>query len=278
MDDYSRDDLRFIPHAIRIMPRDGNTPPIISADTLTRLANAPPHPTPQEQADNLIRWIGETQTSPGDTLTASFEKIGAIIGITSPADFTFLQRSLLKLGLIEARGDDAPDQQIRLTFNGWARYEELKKGAVSGNTAFMAMKFEDPLLDRVLEASFRPAVKATGFELRKLDDPEISRAGLIDDRLRVEIKKARFIISDLTHENRGSYWEAGYAEGLGKPVIYTCQKSTFEERARNGGGTHFDTNHHLHILWDENNLPVAQSDLKACIRATLPEARQQDTI
>ena len=50
---------------------------------------------------------------------------------------------------------------------------------------------------------------------------------MIDDRLRVEIQSARFLIADLTHENRGAFWEAGYAEGLGKPVIYTCEESVF---------------------------------------------------
>ena len=54
------------------------------------------------------------------------------------------------------------------------------------------------------------------------------KAGLIDDRLRVEIRTSRFLIADLTHENAGAYWEAGFAEGLGKPVIYTCEKSKFD--------------------------------------------------
>jgi nucleoside 2-deoxyribosyltransferase len=63
-------------------------------------------------------------------------------------------------------------------------------------------------------------VAATGFILRRLDDEP--KAGLIDDRMRAEIQASRFVIVDLTHMNRGAYWEAGYAEGLGKPVIYTC--------------------------------------------------------
>jgi len=35
--------------------------------------------------------------------------------------------------------------------------------------------------------------------------------------------------------NPGAYWEAGYAEGLGKPVIYTCEEAKFVE------ASHFDT-------------------------------------
>ena len=74
---------------------------------------------------------------------------------------------------------------------------------------------------------------------------------------------------DLTHGNRGAYWEAGYAEGLGKPVIYTCEQAKFAE------GSHFDTNHHLHVLWDEASIDLAMGKLKATIMATIPEATRE---
>jgi hypothetical protein len=131
----------------------------------------------------------------------------------------------------------------------------------------MAMEYGDPILDRLVNDHFRPAVQDTGFVLRRLDDEP--RAGLIDDRLRVEIQSSRFLIVDLTHGNAGAYWEAGYAEGLGKPVIYTCQESKFAD------ASHFDTNHHLHVLWNENDMDAAVKQLKATIRATIPEATRE---
>jgi len=76
------------------------------------------------------------------------------------------------------------------------------------------------------------------------------------------------LISDLTHRNPGAYWEAGYAEGLGKPVIYTCRKDVFEDKR---AGPHFDTNHHLTVIWDLAGLDAAMSKLKDTIRATLPD-------
>ena len=113
----------------------------------------------------------------------------------------------------------------------------------------------------------------TGFTLRRLDD--VPRAGLIDDRLRVEIRACRFLLADLSHGNRGAHWEAGYAEGLGKPVIYTCRQNVFEDR-NHANYPHFDTNHHLTVAWNPNNIVEALHDLKATIRATFPEATQQD--
>src|SRR3546814_20854700 len=96
-------------------------------------------------------------------------------------------------------------------------YETLKRGAASGVTGFMAMKFGDPELDDLIENHFRPAVSKTGFVLRRLDD--VPKAGLIDDRMRVEIKSSRFLIADLTHANNGAYWEAGYAEEIGRARV-----------------------------------------------------------
>jgi nucleoside 2-deoxyribosyltransferase len=134
----------------------------------------------------------------------------------------------------------------------------------------MAMPFGDALLDRMFSECFKPAVARTGFDLRRIiDNPP---AGLIDDRLRVEIRRSRFVVCELTKRNPGAYWEAGFAEGLGRPVIYTCEKTYFRTE-----GTHFDTNHCHTVLWIGDNLPEAAEQLKATIRATLPgEAKLTD--
>ena len=110
---------------------------------------------------------------------------------------------------------------------------------------------------------------------KRLDDDP--RAGLIDDRLRVEIRACRFLIADLSHANKGAYWEAGYAEGLGKPVIYTCDNTVFDD-PENPNKPHFDTNHHLTITWDREKPQEAAEKLKATIRATFPDAAQQDPV
>jgi nucleoside 2-deoxyribosyltransferase len=135
------------------------------------------------------------------------------------------------------------------------------------------MKFGEPVLDNIIDNYFRRAVTDTGFQLFRLDDkPE---AGLIDARLRNEIRNCRFLIADLSHANAGSYWEAGYAEGLGKPVIYTCEKSVFDGDSKTAR-PHFDANHHLTVVWEVGNPQFAASRLKETIRYTVPEAKQTD--
>ncbi len=135
------------------------------------------------------------------------------------------------------------------------------------------MEYQDPELDRVVDDHFLPAVSLAGFTLRRLDDQP--RAGLIDDRLRVEIKACRFLIADLSHGNRGAHWEAGYAEGLSQPVIYTCRDDVFND-PNHEHHPHFDTNHHLTVIWDPANIEDACRRLKETIRATMPDAQRQD--
>jgi hypothetical protein len=124
-------------------------------------------------------------------------------------------------------------------------------------------ELQQPALDAMVADHFVPAVRETGFELYRLDDRP--KAGLIDNHTRVEIRAAKFLVCDLTDENRGAYWESGFAEGAGKPVFYTCEKSKFGATK-----THFDTEHLQTILWDAADPAVAAKELKAYIRNEFP--------
>lgn len=90
------------------------------------------------------------------------------------------------------------------------------------------------------------------------------------------MRATRFLVCDLTHGNRGAYWEAGFAEGLGIPVIYTCRRDVFEDPAHEFH-PHFDAAHWVTVPWDPANLLAAATKLKVTVRATLPaEARLED--
>ena len=257
-----------ISHALRMMQR--NNGKIELSEYLIQPILDKPLPRLQEQSGLLIRYLAESSNYPGDEIFLS--PLGdhlSIIGAKTEQVFVFLLKHLI----VEARfiKNFGPESSIgqfsgdryTVTYQGWEYYETLIKGGSNYRKAFMAMKFGDPDLSHILENVFKPSAKQAGFDLFKLDDEP--RAGLIDDRLRVEIQSSNFLIADLTHDNLGAYWEAGYAEGLGKPVIYTCEKEKFESTK-----THFDTNHHLTVVWDRNSPEKAGDLLKATIRATLP--------
>lgn len=263
-----------ISHALRAMQRI-NEKVELSTSSIDSILEKP-LPRPQEQADLLIRWLAEHTDNPGDQVSLEpVEHHLSLIGAKTEEGVVLVLSHLIKVGLVkgtltETSGGYIGFGELALTFDAWNYYETLLKGSATYRKAFMAMQFGDAELNVVLENVFKPSVKLAGFDLFKLDDEP--RAGLIDDRLRVEIQSSDFLIADLTHANNGAYWEAGYAEGLGKPVIYTCEKEKFNLQK-----THFDTNHHLTVVWDKNAPEQAGDLLKATIRATLPQlAKQED--
>jgi len=230
------------------------------------------------QADNLIRYFGENLGSPEQYLSVDHRVIGARIGANLQKGVNYIVQYLIDkkyskmpTSIDKNTGKHIVDtNRLRLTFKGWDRYEKIKQQGTPGRIAFMAMQYNDKEHDSVYFGCFKPAVKQAGFELRRLD--ENLAAGLIDNQLRVEIRNAQFLLADLTNDNLGAYWEAGFAEGLGKPVIYLCRKEHFDRFK-----THFDTNHHTTIVWDSKDWEATAKNLKSTIRATLPlEAKMTD--
>jgi hypothetical protein len=259
-----------VSHALR-RAADSNTHESFSIETIRDVLKRP-LPRPKEQADLLIRWLARNSPGPGEPVAIAPKTHAGVIGAKSAAGLAMVVDHLFSEGLIGGYQMSVHDEpghaQAMLSFRGWEYYEQLAKGGAVYRKAFMAMKFGDSALEKMLTTAFRPAAAAAGFELFKLDD--VPKAGLTDDRLRVEIQASDFVVADLSHNNLGAYWEAGYAEGLGKPVIYTCERAKFDATK-----THFDTNHHLTITWDADNPSEAENALKATIRATLPHIATQ---
>ena len=168
-------------------------------------------PPPLEQADALILWIGDHQPKPSIPAKAEISALGAMLGLASRTDandwvgLDWLLSQLAPKHLFQADMNmPGTEFSLMLEMPGWERYEALKKARIESRNAFMAMKFGDSELDEMVDKCFRRAVRRTGFELR-----------------RAAVLSARFVISDLTHGSYGTYWEAGFGEGRGIPVIYT---------------------------------------------------------
>lgn len=234
-------------------------------DDETRFPNA------FEQVTNLIIWLAENLPYPGSPVPISYMRFQAIVGAASSESFDWVLRSAMDKGWIDGHGIKTVPIELKdasLTFSGWEWYETDGKHQRS-KTAFIAMKFKDDTLNNIVKKHFDPAVRQAGFRLMRLDD--YPAAGIIDNRMRVEIRRSRFLIADLTHRNAGAYWEAGFAEGLGMPVIFTCKESTIEN-------VHFDARNCQIVPWNENNPEIAVELLKAAIRNTLPEEAQMDDL
>jgi len=228
-------------------------------------------PTPAEASDNLLIWMAEKADGrPGVVIKMEPRDscLQASIGAVEPEDVAWIAKNLESQGLLQAKfGSDILGN---LTGKGWQRFEDLKRAQVSSNFAFFARKFDNPELDQVFARCLRDAVAQTGYELRTVTQ----RAGLVDAVIENEIRRCRFLIADLSDDNPGAYWEAGFAEGLGKPVIYICRSSRSNGEEKK---THFDTDHRHTVRWDLSSLEETATNLKAVIRNTLlGDAKQAD--
>lgn len=258
-------------HWLRSMQRFEKRP-FLHADKIKELAKNPYFPPLNEQLSLLLELIGNRCGSLGIEVKLSRIKDQYIFGATSPDTMKSLLEHLSSQGLLVFDPNDSISGDFedvihltRLTVPGWLKYEDIKRGRTNGRKAFIAMPFGRRDLEEEWLPAVRKAVDETGFKLERVDDEPAP--GLIDTKMRLEIRDARFLIVELTGDNLGAYWEAGFAEGLGKPVIYTCQSEV---------NPHFDVEHSFRVIWDSSDLDPAIRTLKATIRNALPDAAQED--
>ncbi len=131
-------------------------------------------------------------------------------------------------------------RRLTITPTGWSRIKELSKIGRESRQAFVAMWFE-PDMDKFYEDGIKPAVKDAGYECKRIDTVEHNNK--ICDEIVAEIRKSRFVIAEFTGQRGGVYFEAGFAMGLGLPVIWLVRKDEVEK-------LHFDTRQYAHIVYE----------------------------
>jgi len=136
-------------------------------------------------------------------------------------------------------GDDGVD--IRLTYKGLEKIINLNDSGDSSNNCFVAMSFSSSSID--LRETIKSAIIECGFTPILVDELHYESELTINDAIIHSIKKCKFLVADFTEQRHGVYFEAGYAIGRNKPVIYMCNKIDFPD-------THFDTNHYPHIVYE----------------------------
>ena len=143
---------------------------LLTTESLTALVSQTSLPTPPEQLDNLIYYLGESNLDAGEGVALDDEYI-AIIGAKSVNNLKFIAESAKNDGLIDGHiqtyiSGGSAMTDIKLTIQGWGAYLELKRGKTKSNQAFMAMKFVgEQDLDSIYSNHFKPAVRNTGFRV-----------------------------------------------------------------------------------------------------------------
>ena len=150
-----------------------------------------------------------------------------------------------------------------ISAKGWLKIEELRKKSVELKQAFVAMSFKSDA--NYIRESLKAAIMSCGYLPVLIDEKEHNNQ--IVPEIFYEINRSKFIVVDVTYPNDGAYYEAGYAQGLGKQVIVCCNKSTFHGDSTTTRKPHFDISQKSMVLW-ENEQDLIER-LTTRIRSTI---------
>ena len=230
--------------------RQGVKIPTITRELINQIQNSKT-PQPIERADKLLEYLAECTSLPGeriDFLGLDMNQILAICGSRSStqenvrSEIDFFLRYLNKREFILQDGTDF--YRIIVSVEGYTHLETLKKSNTESSLAFVAMWF-DPSMDPLWENGIEPAIRDAGYEAVRIDKKNFNNK--IDDEIIAQIRRSRFLVADFSQGNDGPrggvYFEAGFAQGLNIPVIFTCRKKDFDI-------VHFDTRQFNHIVWE----------------------------
>ena len=302
-DDESREKARLTSWLVE-QRRIGNQCPEIT-ESVIKLVNQERDMTIPDRADAILRYVESKTKKLGEALIydrndpieeyqqifsnaeaqLSFQELVSewkinyyeLIAFSECIDIgelTSLMEYLRRCGWIECRqvfGSDG-HYTCSLTVEGYTRLAEIQKNRTDSSRGFMAMWFNSSM-NQAWGKGFEPGIREAGYEPMRIDQKQ--HVNKIDDEIISEIRRAKFVVADFTQDETGArggvYYEAGFAHGLGIPVIFTCREDCLEK-------IHFDIRQYNCIIWKEKDLKKLQEDLTNRITAILGDGPGRQTI
>lgn len=229
--------------------------PVINSRSLDEIQAGLPDYNPREKQIILLQNIERNTEYPGKKVLIVPEYDIPLAWASTEEEFMYYINSLIERGFLRGNEEDvyplegitetgrllfgSKSFRVEITADGWDYLEERERHLEERTQAFVAMSFNEELKP-IWEGPISNAIKKAGYKPYRVDaEPHIDR---IDAKIISEIKNSRFLIAEVTEQNRGVYFEAGYAYGLGLPVIWCVKKDQLTN-------VHFDTRQYNHIDW-----------------------------
>jgi len=151
---------------------------------------------------------------------------------------------------------------------GWAYLETFRNPNPDSKKAFVAMWFDEEM-ENIYDEHIEKAIQDAGYKSIQIGRKEHNND--INDEIIGEIRSCKFVVADLTGNRGGVYYEAGFADGLNIPVIYTCREDWWDKEVEKKveaelevgkkesvkitekRKVHFDLNHKNFIKWRDGN-------------------------
>lgn len=230
--------------------RAGVEIPKITSDVIELLKSRQPLPIVSRMT-RALEYLGKKITQLGDRIAFGRQSAHHTMMLFAETESQSLQElqqimSMLKeTGAVEGAFFTEGGGSVRPTAQGWRELDSLRQPRSGSSQAFVAMWFNEKV-DSAYTHGIAPALSAMGYQPVRIDQKEHNNK--IDDEIIAEIRRSRFLVADFTCETGkvrgGVYYEAGFAQGLGIPVIWTCKDTSLAD-------LHFDTRQYAHIVWKD---------------------------
>lgn len=211
--------------------RDNLLFPAYSSDDLQKMMEEL-EPTVQDKLTLLLKYLGRITEYPGQTNEFDLNYDYSVVCAKNSEEAKFYFDSLVEQGLLnqEQPFTGHYNPRFKVTAGGWKELNRIEQSGSESSIAFIAMAFSP---DRnPFKEAIKTAVKNAGYIPIRID--EVEHVNKIDDQIIAQIRSSKFLISDFTSQRNGVYFEAGFMLGLGRPVIWVCDREDLEN-------VHFDT-------------------------------------
>ncbi len=230
-------------------------------------------PNVYEKAQRLIKWLNKKTTYPGRSVPvnlvptdSSLIELLSICWAYNEKEIRYLIDYLSDKGFLTRNTtDNNVNIFLTITPAGFSYIEDMQKNPNS-NLGFCAMWFDEEVRP-AWENAIEPAIKQAGYNPKRIDAHPHN--GVIVDEIISLIRGSKFIISDLTGNRGGVYYEAGYAKGLGLEVIFTCRKDYLDKNM-----LHFDVRHYNFLAWESEKYDEFKKNLALRIESTIGRGKK----
>jgi len=193
------------------------------------------------KADAILRYLRHRS-----------EHLGCGVEIRPPVDYSLgfcinARELLFVLDFMRTQGwinastlDENEVSCVTITPGGWAYLSGVSANVLE--QGFIAMRFK-PDYNDLWRKGIIPGIRKAGYKDFRVDEHETNDH--IDDEIIAGIRRSRFVVADVSEQNAGVYFEAGFALGLDKKVVWTCEQAKLDTHKH----IHSDTQQYKVVPW-----------------------------
>ena len=238
-----KDLKRYLSAAARQAHEAGRTI-ILEQDNLEELAAPHRSVTVSQRVEMVLRFVAARCGQPGVVRSIDFSLDYPVADCRDATEFrVYVEYLTYERKLLKGYSDEGSEEITGYapSIEGWQAVEPTLPVGGEADRCFVAMWFADEL-DSVYEGGFANAIQECGFKPYRIKEDPTNRG--IADRILSEIRRSRFVDADFTGQRTSVYYEAGFAQGLGREVIGCCREGEVANLT-------FDTRHLGHVVWKE---------------------------